>query len=260
MTLPVLILGGTSQASALALALQHRADLAPLISLAGRTAQPAASAVPQRIGGFGGPEGLGRWLRDNRIAAVIDATHPFAARISTHAAEAARAENVPLAVYTRPPWRAQAGDRWLAVPDLAAAAAALGERPARVFVTSGRLGLAAFRAAPQHHYLIRCIDAPAPDHLPPDHRLILDRGPFALDDETALLRTAAIEVLVSKNSGGAASAPKLTAARRLGLTVVMVERSAHAGQPAGPAPPVFTELAAVLGWIEAQRSGASATP
>jgi precorrin-6A/cobalt-precorrin-6A reductase len=213
--------------------------------------------VLQRIGGFGGAEGLGRWLRDNRIAAVIDATHPFAERISTHAAEAARAENVPLAVYTRPPWRAQAGDRWLAVPDLAAAAAALGERPARVFVTSGRLGLAAFRAAPQHHYLIRCIDAPAPDDLPPDHRLILNRGPFTLEDEIALLRTAAIEVLVSKNSGGAASAAKLGAARRLGLTVVMVERPGLGGQSLAPAPPVFTELAAVLGWIEAQVSGAS---
>jgi precorrin-6A/cobalt-precorrin-6A reductase len=217
------------------------------VSLAGRTAAPVEPPLPFRIGGFGGVDGLASYLREHGVGAVIDATHPFAARMSVHAVEACRRLGLPLIVFSRAPWRPGPGDRWTSVPDLPAAAAALGPRPLQVFLTSGRLGLAAFKAAPQHRYLGRTIDPPAPADLPPHYRAILARGPFPVAEETALLREEAIEVLVTKNSGGTASDAKLDAARRLGLPVIMVE----------PPPPTeatrFTDLPAVLDWIAAQR-------
>ncbi len=247
----LLLLGGTTEASRLASALGGRTDLAPVLSLAGRTQNPALPPIPYRIGGFGGADGLTAYLVQERVAALVDATHPFAARISAHAVAASTMAGVPLLVFTRPPWRPKPGDRWTAVPDLDAAAAALGVARRTVLLTAGRLGLARFRAAPQHRYVIRTIDPPDPADLPPDHVLLLGRGPFRLADEVALMRREGIDVVLTKNSGGAAAAPKLEAARTLGLVVVLVDRP--------PAPAGRAEahtLAAVLDWIEARRGSA----
>ncbi len=248
-----LILGGTSEATALCGALAVRADLRPTLSLAGRTAHPAPPAVPHRTGGFGGVAGLGAYLRAEAIAAVVDATHPFAARISAHAAAACAECGVPLVAFTRPPWRPGPGDRWTEVPDLGTAVAALGAEPRRALLTVGRLGLAAFRAAPQHHYLVRTIDPPDPADLPPDAAVVLDRGPFRLADEEALMRRERVDVLVTKNSGGAAAAPKLEAARALGVWVIAVARP----PVAGGREELFA-LGDVLAWIDAHAGGAPA--
>ena len=239
----LLLLGGTSEASELARCLAGHADIEATLSLAGRTKTPAASPLPTRIGGFGGIEGLTAYLRENRTDALIDATHPFAAQMSAHALAAAQAAGVPLAVLTRPEWRALPGDRWREVGDAAQAAQALGETPRRVLLTVGRLGAAAFRAAPQHHYVLRSIDAP--DDLPPRAELVLARPPFMLDDEIALMRAHAIEIVVAKNAGGDATRAKIDAARLRGLPVVMIRR---------PQPLARTALYGVdaaLDWIAA---------
>ena len=247
----LLILGGTTEATALAAALAGRDDLRPVLSLAGRTARPTLPPIPHRIGGFGGVAGLAAYLAGERVAAVVDATHPFAASISAHAVEACAARGLPLLAFTRPPWQPAPGARWTAVADLDAAARALGAAPRRVLLTVGRLGLAAFRAAPHHHYLVRTIDPPDPADLPPDHRLVLDRGPFHLAAETALMRDGAVDVLVTKNSGGAGAAAKLDAARALGIPVVAVARP----NVAGPRHEAHA-LAEVLAWIDARTHAA----
>ncbi|MDQ0392501.1 cobalt-precorrin-6A reductase [Labrys monachus] len=222
----ILILGGTSEAAALARLLAGRTDIGAMISLAGRTKNPAPLPIPHRIGGFGGPEGLAAFLAENRVAALVDATHPFADRMSANAVAAARMSGVPLLALRRPAWQAQAGDRWTEVADAEAAVAALGARPRRVFLTTGRLELPAFLAAPQHFYLVRSVDAP--EALPPLSRLILARGPFAEDDECALMQAEGIEAVVTKNSGGTATYGKIAAARRLGLPVILLRRPAVA--------------------------------
>jgi precorrin-6A/cobalt-precorrin-6A reductase len=243
----ILILGGTTQASALARALAGRADLAPLLSLAGRTQNPAPAPIPTRVGGFGGAEGLARFLRDENIDALIDATHPFAAQMSANAQKAAALTGVPLLTFSRPAWTPGAGDHWTEVADMAEAVAALGEAPRRAFLTQGRLQLAAFAAAPQHFYLVRAIDEPAELALLPNHEFISARGPFTLDGERALMRDARIDILVSKNSGGEATAAKLVAARELAIPVILVARppTRDGGEAA--------DMAEVLRWIEAHR-------
>jgi precorrin-6A/cobalt-precorrin-6A reductase len=243
----LLILGGATEASALAGALAGRRDFDPVLSFAGRTRAPIAPPVPFRIGGFGGVDGLKTYLLQNAIRAVIDATHPFAANMSANAAQACRGLNLPLAIFTRAPWRAAAGDRWIPARDMNDAARALGAAPRRVFLTIGGLQLSAFAASPRHHYLVRAIDPPAAIAALPDHRLILARGPFTVDDEIALMRDHRIEVLVTKNSGGGATAAKLEAARILGLDTVMVERPKPEDLPA------FETLDAILAWIETHR-------
>ncbi len=224
----VLVLGGTSEASRLAAMLAGDPRFSATLSLAGVTHAPARPPIPHRIGGFGGADGMAAWLRDHRTEALVDATHPYALRISRHADLAAAAACIPLLRIARPAWTAQAGDRWLRVATLEAAAAALGPLPRRVLLTVGSQGLAPFRSA-AHRYLIRCIDPPDPDRLPEGATLLLARGPFTLEGEIALLAAHRIERLVSKNSGGDATAPKLEAARRLGVTVVMIDRPAGGG-------------------------------
>jgi precorrin-6A/cobalt-precorrin-6A reductase len=219
----VLVLGGTSEASQLA-ALLAAADIEATLSFAGRTKTPLAPPIPFRVGGFGGVEGLARYLRAQRIDVLVDATHPFAEQISRHAAIASAREEVPLITLTRPAWRPEPDDRWTQVTDMDGAVAALGCDPKRVLLTVGRLQLRAFEAAPQHAYLIRSIDPIDP---PPNllrHRVIAERGPFEVAAEERLLRDENIEVIVTKNSGGAAVFGKILAARRLGLPVIMVER------------------------------------
>ena len=244
----LLILGGTSEASALATALAPRSDLEAVLSLAGRTSAPETPPIPHRIGGFGGIAGLSNYLYAEHIDAVVDATHPFAAQMSRHAAEACRALGLPLAAFTRPPWHPVEGDRWSEVQDMEAAVAALGNAPRRVFLTVGRLSLPAFAAVPQHHYLVRTIDVPDGLAGLPSHRLIQARGPFDAEAEEDLMRREAVEVLVTKNSGGPATWGKMEAARRLGLPVIVVQRPARPEDVR-----VLHDLGAVLDWIEAHR-------
>lgn len=200
------------------------------LSLAGRTKAPLAQAGALRIGGFGGAEGLADYLRAAGMELVIDATHPFAARISANAVRAAEMAGLPLLVLDRPGWVRREGDRWIEVGSMGeAAAAALGEAPRRVFLAIGRQEVGAFRVAPQHRYLVRSVEPVAAENALAQAQYILSRGPFAEADEMALLREHGIEVVVAKNSGGDATYGKIAAARALGLPVVMVARPPAGG-------------------------------
>ncbi len=240
----VLILGGTTEASAIAAALTGDARMRPVLSLAGRTRAPVLPAIPARRGGFGGVEGLVAYLQAHGVAALIDATHPFAVRISRNAAAAAAIAKVPLVTVLRPQWAPCPGDRWAEVPDMPAAAQALGAEPRRVFLTVGQQELAPFGLAPWHRYLIRSVEPPDPALLPATARHIAARGPFREDEERRLLEQEGIEVMVTKNSGGAATAPKLAAARALGVQVVMVAR------PPPPPGETVPDAAGALAWLD----------
>jgi precorrin-6A/cobalt-precorrin-6A reductase len=224
--LRILILGGTTEASAVARLIAGDQRFRPTLSLAGRTASPAPQPLPMRVGGFGGAEGLTRWLEDEGIAAVLDATHPYAARISENAAIACAALRLPLGSLVRREWSEMPGDRWQQAESAEAAASLLASQtlPRRVFLSLGRLELGAFAAAPQHDYLARTIDAPDGGVLPPRIRFILQRGPFDKDAEARLLAAERIDLIVSKNSGGTATYAKVEAAREAGLPVVMIRR------------------------------------
>jgi precorrin-6A/cobalt-precorrin-6A reductase len=226
----VLVLGGTSEASVLATLIAERRDIEAIMSFAGRTKAPIAPPIPLRSGGFGGAEGLALYLEAERIDVVVDATHPFAEQISRNAKAAAQRCDIPLVILSRPPWTRDATDRWIGVPDMASAAAALGRVSRRVFLAIGRLQIAAFEAAPQHFYLIRSIEPVTPSL--PRHRVIEARGPFDAEAEERLLRDEMIEIVVTKNSGSAAVFGKIIAARRLGLPVVMVERPSNGADAA----------------------------
>ncbi|MEZ5812650.1 MAG: cobalt-precorrin-6A reductase [Rhizobiaceae bacterium] len=234
MTFRVLILGGTTEARLLAERLAQDSRFEVTVSLAGRTANPVAHAVPVRSGGFGGASGLADHLRRNRVAMLVDATHPFAAIMSRNAEAAAKTAGTDLMVLRRPPWRPQADDRWTMHRDIAEAVSGLGASPRRVFVTLGRTDLTALFAAPQHRYLVRSVDPVEPRLDLASIDYILDRGPFDVAGEMALLAKWRIEAIVSKNSGGEASRAKLIAARRLGIAVEMVERPAPGQVPALP--------------------------
>ncbi|MFF7410433.1 cobalt-precorrin-6A reductase [Streptomyces lydicus] len=219
----VLILGGTTEARRLAATLAAEPALRVTSSLAGRVAAPRLPAGEVRIGGFGGPDGLARWLREHAVDALIDATHPFAGTISFHAARAAATAHVPLLALRRPGWVPGPGDTWHQVTSLDEAAAALPALGSRVFLTTGRMGLAHFAHLTDLWFLVRSVDAPEPPH-PPRMEVLLDRGPFTPEGERALLATHRIDVLVTKDSGAAATAPKLAAAREAGIPVVVVRR------------------------------------
>jgi precorrin-6A/cobalt-precorrin-6A reductase len=240
----ILILGGTLEARQLAGRLAGRADLDVTLSLAGRTAKPAAQPVAVRLGGFGGADGLTQYLAGQRIDILIDATHPYAAAISANAAAAAAQTGTPILALRRPPWRAVAGDRWTEVDDIRAAVSALGDEPRRVFLAIGRKDVAAFAAAPQHDYLIRSVDPIEPPLKLPHVSFIAARGPFAEADERALLAQHRIEIVVSRNSGGEATYGKIAAAREVGLDVVMLRR------PALPAVPSVETVDEALAWLD----------
>ncbi|SEO32864.1 precorrin-6A/cobalt-precorrin-6A reductase [Actinacidiphila rubida] len=240
----VLILGGTGEARELARLLDGDTAFDVTLSLAGRTAAPLPAAGRTRSGGFGGAAGLAGWLRAERAGALVDATHPFAAAISRHAADAASAAAVPLLAVRRPGWNAGPGDRWHLADTLAEAAALLPALGTRAFLTVGRQDLAAF-AATRLFCLVRSVDPPAPP-LPADHRLVLARGPFTVEDELRLMRDHRIDVLVTKDSGGDATAAKLAAARAFGLPVLVVRRPRP---PSGV--PVARTPAEAAAWLRA---------
>jgi precorrin-6A/cobalt-precorrin-6A reductase len=220
----VLILGGTGDATKLVTQVSALPGIEVITSLAGRVRQPVTPAGKVRIGGFGGTDGLVNYVREQQIDLLIDATHPFAAQMSRHAADAALTCGVPHLMLVRPPWKPVVGDRWLSVENIAAAVEILPEVGRRVFLTIGRQELAAFASLQDLWFLMRMIDPPRSDTPVPPGTLLLARGPFALEDERQLLQTYAIEAIVSKNSGGDATYAKIRAARELGLPVVMIER------------------------------------
>jgi precorrin-6A/cobalt-precorrin-6A reductase len=218
----VLILGGTQDGAAIAQALAAEPEIHTVSSLAGRTRNPASIAGEVRSGGFGGADGLARYLMEARIDLLVDATHPFAAAISRHAAAASEAARVPRVQLQRPPWTAEDGDRWVEVENARAAARETAAQGSRAFLTVGRQELAAFAAYRDVWFLIRLIDPPAEPVGIPAHELICGRGPFEAAAEEALMRKHGIEVLISKNSGGRPTYGKIEAARRIGIPVVMI--------------------------------------
>ncbi|RSS78126.1 cobalt-precorrin-6A reductase [Streptomyces sp. WAC06614] len=238
----VLVLGGTTEARRLAEALDG-GPYRVTTSLAGRVAAPALPPGGIRIGGFGGPAGLAAWIAGHGVTRLVDATHPFARRMSFHAAEAAAATGVPLLALRRPAWEPVPGDVWHRVPDLAAAAQALPDLGSRAFLTTGRTGLAAFAHLDRTWFLVRSVDPPQPP-VPARTHVLLARGPFTLADERDLLRTHRIDVLVTKDSGGSATSPKLTAARETGIPVLMVTRP-----PTPTHVPEAPTVARALDWL-----------
>ncbi|MEV5606863.1 cobalt-precorrin-6A reductase [Streptomyces sp. NPDC052225] len=213
-------------------------------SLAGRVAAPRLPPGDVRIGGFGGADGMAAWVREHAVDAVIDATHPFAETISFNAARAAATAHVPLLALRRPGWVPGEGDDWREVATLGEAARAVAGA-GRVFLTTGRMGLAAFAGVDDAFFLVRSVDAPEPP-FPPRMEVLLDRGPFTLEGEREILARYRIDVVVTKDSGGAATAPKLVAAREAGVPVVVVRRPAV---PEGV--PVAATVEAAVTWLEA---------
>ena len=237
----ILILGGTGEARALAGELVA-AGVDVLSSLAGRVREPRLPDGPVRVGGFGGVEGLAAFLRAERITGVIDATHPFAGQITAHAAQATARAGVPLLVLRRPEWAA--APSWDPVPDIRGAAAAVRAWPGEsVFLTTGRRDLDVFAADDRHRFLVRTVDPPE-GPVPPRMTLLLDRGPYTVEGESALMRGHGVGLLVTKNSGGPMTEAKLLAARDLGVRVVMVERP-----PLPEGTVVVTTVAEAVRWL-----------
>jgi precorrin-6A/cobalt-precorrin-6A reductase len=240
----VLILGGTTEARLLAERLAPRGGLDVTLSLAGRTASPVAHAVPLRVGGFGGAGGLADHLAAERIDVLIDATHPYANLISENAATAARKAGVTFVALRRPPWQMAAGDRWTEVNDVRAAGQAIGPTSRRVFLALGRNDLAPFVEAPQHFYLIRSVDPVDPPLPLPHAAYITARGPFSEADDRALMMKHAIDVVISKNSGGNAAYGKIAAARALGIDVIMLRRKPELDVPA------VSDVEDAIAWLD----------
>lgn len=243
--LRILLLGGTTEASALAEHLARIDGIDAMLSLAGRTAKPATSPLPTRVGGFGGVEGLATYLQQDRFDLLVDATHPFAARISANAIAASAQTGIPLLSIERPPWTPVAGDNWIEHDSIDAAIAALPDEPQDVFSGLGRQAIDALRRAPQHRYLIRVVD---PIELPCDlldAEVIASRGPFRTGEDARLFADYDIRYVLAKNAGGDAAYSKIEAARQLGITVHMVRRTSL------PARTTVSSASEALSWIDA---------
>ncbi|MEP1011237.1 MAG: cobalt-precorrin-6A reductase [Paracoccaceae bacterium] len=238
----LLVLGGTTEATALCQRLAED-GITGTVSFAGRVKRPVRQPLPQRVGGFGGVEGLVDFLRVEGISHVIDATHPFAAQMSTNAIGACAQVNIPLMALTRTPWHTQSGDQWTNVPDIAAAVQALKGTPKRVMLAVGRMHLAEFAPNSQHFYLLRLVDPPAVDLPFPRHAVVVERGPFSIDADLDLMKAHDIDLVVSKNSGGVGAYAKIAAARTLGLPVVMIDR------PSIPKRLEAHSVEAVMDWL-----------
>ncbi|MDB6177141.1 cobalt-precorrin-6A reductase [Paracoccus sp. Z330] len=237
----ILLLGGTTEASHLARLLAD-AGIDAIFSYAGRTHVPRTQPLQQRIGGFGGADGLAAYIGQHGISHVVDATHPFAANISLNAIRACTERATPLLALQRPPWQAEAQDKWLNVADYRGAAAALPDGGARVFLAIGRQNLDPF-AEKANRYLLRLVDRPEHELPLADAHAVIARGPFSVDDDLALMARFRVTHLVAKNAGGMAARAKLLAARRLAVPVVMIER------PRMPQRQIVDRAEEVLDWL-----------
>ena len=232
--------------------LAQRSDLDVTLSLAGRTAAPLAHAVPIRVGGFGGADGLADHLAAERVDVLIDATHPYANVMSQNAAAAAHKAAVAFVALRRPAWIAVAGDCWIDVSDAREAAYAIGQESRSVFVALGRNELAPFAGAPQHRYLVRSVDPVDPPLPVPHVSYVTARGPFSEADDRMLMTAHAVEVVISKNSGGSAAYGKIAAARALGIKVIMLRR------PPAPSGPAVETVDDALAWLDHTLTSATA--
>ncbi|MCZ4280713.1 cobalt-precorrin-6A reductase [Kiloniella laminariae] len=248
--LKILILGGVTEANNLAELLEKHNDFIAVTSRAGVTSQRVVISGSERLGGFGGVDGLKNYLTDTSIDAVVDATHPFARNMTENAACACGQLGIPRLILQRPAWKAQKKDLWSYLPDLAGAVNYIKNLPSgrRVFLTTGQQELSAFAALPHHHFIARMIEAPDFESPPANMDILLERGPFSLAQELALMKQYQIDLLVSKNSGGQATEAKLKAAQALAVPVLMIER------PPVPAGSHVVETAEqAIEWLEALR-------
>ncbi|MBG1271110.1 cobalt-precorrin-6A reductase [Nostoc sp. WHI] len=250
----VLILGGTGDAAELAARVATIEGVEAITSLAGRTREPSVPLGDIRVGGFGGVAGLASYLCQMEIDLLIDATHPFASQISCNAVDAAIKVGVPRLMLIRPPWEKVSGDRWIEVDSVDAAATTLQNQAQRVFLTVGRQELAAFAHLEEIWFLMRMIDPPTDGALVPLGIILCDRGPFTLNNDKEILIHHNIDTIVSKNSGGDATKPKIIAARELGVKVVMVNR------PAIPPGEQVTNVDGALAWLFDQINTNYVTP
>jgi precorrin-6A/cobalt-precorrin-6A reductase len=239
----LLIMGGTGDALQLAASAIDLPGLEVITTLAGRTNHPKVVAGIVRIGGFGGEAGLVDYLQTEKIDLIVDATHPFAAQISWHVANAATKVGIPRLMLVRPAWTRLPEDNWIEVKSVEAAVAAIPASAERIFVTIGRQQLAPFASLTDRWCTIRSIDPPDPNILLPPGNLLLDRGPFRVEGERQLLREQQIQAIVSKNSGGDATYAKIIAARELGLPVVMVQR------PISPEGEIVADMSGAMEWL-----------
>jgi precorrin-6A/cobalt-precorrin-6A reductase len=233
----ILILGGTAEAREIAdqlVTLGHDVTT----SLAGVTSKPLLPKGKVRVGGFGGAEGVARYIAQERIDTVIDATHPFAAIMSRNAHEATKGK---LIRFERPAWKTTEGGNWISVSSLQEAAAKI-PSGAKIFVTTGRKELAAFLERADISGVIRTVEPPA-DSLPPKWQLLLDRPPHSLESELTLFKHHAFTLLITKNAGGSATRAKLDAARLLKLPVIMIQR------PVKPACQTFDTVESLISAI-----------
>jgi len=239
----VLILGGTAEARQLADTLATRPGLSIITSLAGRTVEPRRPSGELRVGGFGGAAGLADYLRRAQIDLVIDATHPYAAAITRHAVEACRSAARPLVRLERRPWQAETGDRWVEVDSLSTAARVAPYLGRRAFLTIGIKELSAFARIPELWFLVRLVEMPAEPLPLIAYEIVLGRGPFLAAAERDLLRDREIELVIAKNSGGAATYGKMVAARELGLPVILLRR------PDLPQAEAIESVEAAVAWV-----------
>ncbi|WP_260684143.1 cobalt-precorrin-6A reductase [Rhodococcus sp. KBS0724] len=238
------MLGGTGEGREIAARLAGSGDLEVVTSLAGRVRDPRWPEGEVRVGGFGGAEGLAEWLVENDIRALLDATHPFASRITANAHRAARTCGIPFALCRRPSWAQHPLDRWFPARDLSHAAQLVPTLGTHAFLTIGRQGVSAFAEVNGVSFLVRSIDPPT-GTMPVPHELILARGPFDVESELELMRRHGIDVVVTKSSGGDQTYAKVVAARQLGLPVVVVERP-----PVPDGVDSFDSPAAAASWLE----------
>ncbi len=245
----VLILGGTGEALALAQRLAGMPELSVITSLAGRTRDPTLPPGEVRSGGFGGVEGLTAYIKENAIALLVNATHPFAAQISENALAAQRRSGVPLLRLLRPAWRKQTEDTWIAAPGIQGAAAICRWLGKRVLLSVGSQEVAAFADLPRAHFLVRMVDPPETPLPLISAAVIVAKGPFALADERRLLLEQKIDLIVTKNSGGDATFAKIAAARELSIPVVMIDRPEIALNPDCE---TVDSAAGAFDWVRAQ--------
>lgn len=222
----LLILGGTGDAVRLVRAVEadRGKSLQIIYSLAGATRNPVKAGGEVRIGGFSGDDGLACYLRDENIDFLIDATHPFSEQISRHAALATAATATPRCALLRPPWQAQAEDRWFETADMSAAAALVPELGRRVFLGIGVRSLCYFSELRNIWFLVRLVglpDAPLPLA---KAEIITNRGPFDEASERRLFEAHCIDLIVTRASGGEHTRGKIDAARALGIPVIMLRR------------------------------------